>query len=55
MRRWGLEVHLRDLHELVKRARKEAKTVVLGGHSLGASLVSFYAAHTFEGTGQETP
>lgn len=49
MRRWGLEVHLRDLHELVKRARKEAQTVILGGHSLGASLVSLYAAHTFEG------
>lgn len=49
MRRWGLEVHLRDLHELVKRAHGEAHTVILGGHSLGASLVSFYAAHTFEG------
>jgi len=49
MRRWGLETHLRDLHEVVKRARAEAGTVILGGHSLGASLVSFYAAHTFEG------
>lgn len=48
MRRWGLTTHLWDLHELVKRARTEAKTVILGGHSLGSSLVSFYAAHTFE-------
>lgn len=53
MRRWGLEAHLRDLHELVKRARGEAETVILGGHSLGASLVSFYAAHTFKGGGFE--
>lgn len=49
MRRWGLTAHLWDLHELVKRARTEAKTVILGGHSLGSSLISFYAAHTFEG------
>lgn len=48
MRRWGLTTHLWDLHELVKRARTEAKTVILGGHSLGSSLVSFYAAYTFE-------
>ena len=48
MRRWGLTTHLWDLHALVKRARTEAKTVILGGHSLGSSLVSFYAAHTFE-------
>ena len=49
MRRWGLTVHLWDLHELVKRARTGAKTVILGRHSLGSSLVSFYAAHIFEG------
>jgi hypothetical protein len=44
---WGLEVHLRDLHAVVRRARAEAKTVILGGHSLGASLASFYAAFDF--------
>lgn len=47
MRRWGLETHLRDLHEVVKRANERAATVVLGGHSLGASLVSLYAAYRF--------
>lgn len=45
----GLTAHLRDLRELVKRARTEAKTVILGVHSLGSSLVSFYAVYTFEG------
>jgi len=48
MRRWGLEAHLRDLHEVVKRAEEVAETVILGGHSLGASLASFYAAFRFE-------
>ena len=47
--RWGLEVHLRDLHELVKRAQTVADTVVLGGHSLGASMASLYAAYDFGG------
>lgn len=49
MRRWGLTAHLYDLHEVVKRARAEADTVILGGHSLGASIAGFYAAHRFPG------
>ena len=44
---WGLEVHLRDLHEVVKHAEEVADTVVLGGHSLGASMVALYAAYDF--------
>lgn len=44
MRRWGLRVHLFDLHRVVLAARERAGTVVLGGHSLGASLASLYAA-----------
>ncbi len=51
---WGLEVHLRDLHEIIKTARGLADRVILGGHSLGASLVSFYAAYDF-GKGQSDP
>ncbi len=52
MRRWGLVTHLRDLHEVVKRANERAETVVLGGHSLGASIVGLYAAYRFpEGLG----
>lgn len=44
---WGLEVHLRDLHEVVLSARGHAPRVVLGGHSLGAGIVGFYAAFDF--------
>ena len=44
LRYWGLEVHLRDLHRLVLDARERAPGLILGGHSLGASLVSLYAA-----------
>lgn len=52
MRRWGLVAHLHDLHRVVLRASAQADTVVLGGHSLGASLVSLYAAFRFiEGLG----
>ncbi len=54
MRRWGLVTHLRDLHAVVARANERAETVVLGGHSLGASIASFYAAYRFdEGLGDE--
>ena len=49
MRRWGLVTHLRDLHAVVEAADARAETVVLGGHSLGASIVSFYAAYRFAG------
>ena len=49
MRRWGLTAHLYDLHEVVKRAGAAADTVILGGHSLGASLAGFYAAYRFPG------
>ncbi len=41
---WGLTTHLMDLHAVVVRARAHAEAVILGGHSLGASLVSLYAA-----------
>lgn len=44
MAHWGLHVHLRDLHAVVLLARATADTVVLAGHSLGAGLVSVYAA-----------
>ena len=44
---WGLDVHLRDLHELVRRAEGVADNVILGGHSLGASMAALYAAYDF--------
>jgi len=54
LRNWGLDVHLGDLHRIVLEAREEAPVVVLGGHSLGASIVTIYASREFEGGhGQE--
>ncbi len=44
---WGLEVHLRDLHEIVKAAEAVAPRVVLAGHSLAGSIVGYYAAFEF--------
>lgn len=44
---WGLEVHLRDLHEIVKQAEATAPRVILAGHSLAGSIVGYYAAFNF--------
>ncbi len=49
MRNWTLEVHLRDLHEIVLQARREADRLILGGHSLGASIIGYYSAFDFGG------
>jgi hypothetical protein len=48
-RRWGMKVALRDAHAVVRRARQGGRSVVLGGHSLGASLALAYAAWDFGG------
>jgi hypothetical protein len=42
---WGLHVHLEDLARVIDRAHREAGTVYLGGHSLGASLAALYASY----------
>lgn len=42
---WGIDVHLQDLDAVIALARTRASRVVLGGHSLGASLVSLYASY----------
>ncbi len=47
MAEWGLEVHLRDLHEIVKQAEATAPRVILAGHSLAGSIVGYYAAFDF--------
>jgi len=47
---WGLKVALDDLHAVVQRARAGGRrTVVLGGHSLGASVAGIYPAWDFGG------
>jgi pimeloyl-ACP methyl ester carboxylesterase len=48
-REWGMEVAVEDLHVVIKRARKGGREVVLGGHSLGGSITTAYAAWDFDG------
>ncbi len=47
---WGLQVHLEDLRRVVLLARSFGDKVMLGGHSLGAVMVSLYAGWDFNGT-----
>ncbi len=47
---WGLQVHLEDLRRVVQLAQSYGQRVILGGHSLGAAMVSLYAGWDFDGT-----
>jgi pimeloyl-ACP methyl ester carboxylesterase len=49
VRKWGLKVALDDLRQVVKLARAGGRSVVLGGHSLGAQEAIAYAAWDFNG------
>ena len=49
VREWGLKLALEDLRQVVKRARRGGRKVILGGHSLGASTAVAYAAWDFGG------
>jgi pimeloyl-ACP methyl ester carboxylesterase len=48
-RQWGLKVAVEDLHDVIGAARKLGGHVVLGGHSLGGSVVTAYATWNFGG------
>ena len=48
-REWGMKVALDDARRVVKLAREGGRRVILGGHSLGASLTVAYAAWDFNG------
>jgi pimeloyl-ACP methyl ester carboxylesterase len=48
-RAWGLNVAVQDLHRVIGAARKLGGEVVLGGHSLGGSVVTAYATWDFSG------
>jgi pimeloyl-ACP methyl ester carboxylesterase len=48
-KRWGLSMALNDLRRVVLSARRQGKRVILGGHSLGASMTTLYAAWDFGG------
>jgi hypothetical protein len=49
VRDWGLAVALGDLRRVVRRAGRGGRSVILGGHSLGASTAAAYAAWDFGG------
>jgi pimeloyl-ACP methyl ester carboxylesterase len=48
-KQWGLNVAVQDLHVVIKAAKKLGGKVVLGGHSLGGSVVTAYATWDFNG------
>ena len=48
-RGWGLNVAVQDLRTVITAARRLGGRVVLGGHSLGGSVVTAYATWDFGG------
>ena len=46
---WGVDVHLRDIRAIVHEVRLRYPTarIILGGHSLGGILATFYAGYDF--------
>jgi pimeloyl-ACP methyl ester carboxylesterase len=48
-KRWGLATALQDTRRVVLAAKRAGKRVILGGHSLGASMTTLYATWDFKG------
>jgi pimeloyl-ACP methyl ester carboxylesterase len=48
-KQWGMNVAVEDLHVVIDAAKKLGGSVVLGGHSLGGSVVTAYATWDFSG------
>ncbi|HEU5159274.1 MAG TPA: hypothetical protein VFU43_19925 [Streptosporangiaceae bacterium] len=48
-RGWGMNVEIEDLRRVVMAAGAHGRRVVLGGHSLGGSIVTAYATWDFDG------
>jgi pimeloyl-ACP methyl ester carboxylesterase len=46
---WGMNVAVEDLHNVIAAAKRLGGRVVLGGHSLGGSVVTAYATWNFGG------
>jgi hypothetical protein len=46
---WGMRVQIEDLRRVVKRAQRQGRHVVVGGHSLGGTITSAYATWNFGG------
>jgi pimeloyl-ACP methyl ester carboxylesterase len=49
-REWGMNVAVEDLHVVIEAAKALGGKVVLGGHSLGGSVVTAYATWDFGGS-----
>jgi hypothetical protein len=48
-KQWGMRVAVGDLNRVIAAARRLGGKVVLGGHSLGGSVVTAYATWNFSG------
>jgi len=48
-KQWGMNVAVEDLHRVIGAARQLGGKVVLGGHSLGGTVVTAYATWDFGG------
>ena len=48
-KQWGMNVAVQDLHTVIGAAKKLGGKVVLGGHSLGGTVVTAYATWDFNG------
>jgi pimeloyl-ACP methyl ester carboxylesterase len=48
-KQWGMKTAVEDLHRVIEAAHKQGGAVVLGGHSLGGSVVTAYATWDFGG------
>jgi hypothetical protein len=48
-KQWGMNVAVQDLHVVIAAAKRLGGRVVLGGHSLGGSVVTAYATWDFGG------
>ncbi len=48
-KQWGMNVAVQDLHVVIEAAHQMGGKVVLGGHSLGGSVVTAYATWDFNG------
>ncbi len=49
-RKWGMRVEIADIRQVVRRAQRRGRSVVVGGHSLGGSITTAYATWDFGGT-----
>jgi hypothetical protein len=48
-RDWGMNVEIEDLRRVVLLAKRHARRIVVGGHSLGGSMTTAYATWDFDG------